>query len=216
MSPDDSRNNAVDQTSARTFANKRDTLVSEFLKGTKKFRHILALLYDEDMETRFLGAKVLGEVTRLKPECIRTKWYRLFCSFGDTMSCWGVAEGLGEIGRNLPESRGKIALLLKRFRNDRVTCQGYVWAVCRIGQVDRNQMKSAISGLGGFLMSADDDIVGQTIWAIGELDLRDLCGRLKPLSGDPGTVRIYDHETVRSAPIARLVGEAYEKIGECQ
>jgi hypothetical protein len=95
-------------------------------------RHIKALvsgLYDGDMGRRIASARALGEISRRDPEYIRKMWPRIFYAFDDTMSCWGAAEGLGEIGRNVPRLRDRIMLLLRKFQRDASSCQGYIWAV---------------------------------------------------------------------------------------
>lgn len=69
------------------------------------------------------------------------------------MSCWGAAGGLGEIARNMPELRDKLILHLKKFQRDEASCQGYVWAVTRVGQVDRGKISALIPGLVRYLDS---------------------------------------------------------------
>ena len=114
-----------------------DLMVDEAIKDRRKFKKLISGLYNHNMQQRFISAKALGLVSKRKPEFIKSVWQRIFYAFDDAMSCWGVAEGLGEITRNMPELRGKITVLLNRFKRDESTCQGFKWAVCRIGQVDR-------------------------------------------------------------------------------
>src|SRR5512143_1196397 len=94
-------------------------LVDEALKDHRKLRNIVSLLYHEDMAQRLRAAQALGEITRRDPELMKQRWERIFRSFDDTMSCWGVAEALAEIARNMPKQhRGKLIHFLRGFRRD--------------------------------------------------------------------------------------------------
>jgi hypothetical protein len=84
-------------------------LVDEAIRHPAKIRHIVSILYDDDMTRRFAAAKALGEIARREPELMKQRWERIFRLFDDTMSCWGAAEALGEIARNMPQqNRTKI------------------------------------------------------------------------------------------------------------
>ncbi len=77
-------------------------LAEEALKEHGKLRYVVSLLYHEDLAERLRAALALGEITRRNPELMLQRWVRIFRSFDDTMSCWGVAEALAEIACNLP------------------------------------------------------------------------------------------------------------------
>jgi hypothetical protein len=178
----------------------------------EKLRNIISDLYDIDMNCRFTAAKALGEFARNKPEFIKRVWPRIFYSFDDTMSCWGAAEGLGEIARNLPELRGKMILLLKKFQNDDVSCQGFIWATCRICQVERDSIINFIPDLMRILDSKDICRVGQAIWAIGELRTVEAAEKLKGFLHDNRKVWIYENDAAREKTIAEISEEALRKI----
>ena len=187
-------------------------LVDEALRDHQKIKRIISLLYDQDMEKRLLGAKALGEIARIEPEVIKKRWNRIFYAFDDTMSCWGAAEALGEIGRNLPEMRSRIILFLRKFEKDEVSCQGFIWAVTRIGQVDREKVKDIIPDLMGFLNSKDACMVGQAIWALGELRVQEAIEKIKGFLEDKRETWIYDNSSVRLMSIAGIALEAIYKI----
>ena len=139
-------------------------LVDEAIKDHGKIRKIVSLLYDEDMTRRFTAARALGEIAKQDPALMEQRWVRIFRAFDDTMSCWGVAEALGEIARNMPQHRRKIMLFLKGFRRDDCSCQGYIWGMCRICQVDRDEIRNFAPELENFLCSPNACIKGQAIW----------------------------------------------------
>jgi len=188
------------------------SLVDGAIKNYQKLRRITSLLYDADIERRFIAAKALGEIARIKPEIIKKRWNRIFYAFDDTMSCWGVAEGLGEIGRNLPELRGRIVSLLKRFKRDECSCQGFIWSVCRIGQVDRERVRDLIPDIIGFLDSENVCMVGQSIWAVGELGIKEMLDKIKGLLDDKRQTWIYDNDTVSVRSIGEVASEAIRKL----
>lgn len=137
---------------------------------------------------------------------------RIFYAFDDTMSCWGVAEGLGEIARNMPELRGKITLLLSKFQHDESTCQGFVWAICRIGQVDITKIKNFIPGLISLLDSKEVCMLGQAIWALGELEILEVTERIKGFLNDNREIWIYENDSVKRKTIGEIAKEAVKKI----
>lgn len=189
-------------------------LVEEALRDRRKLRNLIAGLYDIDMERRFRTAKALGEIASVRPEYIRQIWRRIFYAFDDTMSCWGVAEGLGEIARNMPELRGKILLLLKRFEGDEASCQGFIWAICRIGQADRSRIEDFIPELMRFLGSGDICMFGQSIWAAGELGIKDASGLIENCLGDERETWIYENDTVEKKTIGKIAEEAIGKLNK--
>lgn len=187
-------------------------LVDEALRDHQKIKKIISLLYDQDMERRLLGAKALGELARIEPEVIKKRWNRIFYAFDDTMSCWGAAEALGEIGRNLPDMRSRIVLFLRKFEKDEVSCQGFIWAVTRIGQIDRERIRNLIPILIDFLKKDEPCMVGQAIWALGELGISEAHDKIKGFLGDRREVWIYDNDSVRLMRISEIASEAIHKI----
>jgi hypothetical protein len=178
----------------------------------RRMKALIHGLFDHDMRVRFSSAKALGELSRGRPDLIRRMWPRIFYAFDDTMSCWGAAEGLGEIARNMPELRDKLILHLKKFQRDEASCQGYVWAVTRVGQVEREKVSGLIADLAGYLDSGDTCMVGQAIWALGELGLKDAAERIKGFLEDPRETWIYGNEDVSVRSIADIATEALEKL----
>ncbi len=187
-------------------------LVEEALKDHQKIKRIISLLYDQEMEKRLLGAKALGEIARIEPEVIKKRWNRIFYAFDDTMSCWGAAEALGEIGRNLPDMRSRILLFLRKFEKDEVSCQGFIWAVTRIGQIDREKITGLIPLLIDFLRKDEPCMVGQAIWALGELGVSEAYDKIKGFLGDERMIWIYDNDSVRLMSISGIASEALQKI----
>lgn len=187
-------------------------LVDEAVNDRSKLRKIVSLLYDADMEVRLSAAKALGEVARIKPDYIRQIWHRILNATDDTMSCWGVSEGLGEIARNLPDLRGKILVRLMKFRRDESTCQGFIWAICRIGQVDREKISEFIPNLIGFLDSGDACMVGQVIWALGELRITETKDRIRGFLSDERETWIYENDAPVIKSIGRIAEEAVRKL----
>lgn len=49
-------------------------MVNEAIKDSRKLKGIISLLYDLDMKKRFIAAKALGEVAKIKPEFIKQVW----------------------------------------------------------------------------------------------------------------------------------------------
>lgn len=187
-------------------------MVEEAIKDRRKLKKLISGLYALDMERRFNSAKALGMISRVRPEFINQRWHRLFYAFDDTMSCWGVAEGLGEIARNMPELRGKVTILLNRFKKDESSCQGFVWAVCRIGQVDRNKIKDFIPDLETSLDSKDVCMLGQTIWALGELKVDGVAEKIKSFLNDSRETWIYENDSVNRKTIGKISEEALTKL----
>lgn len=139
-------------------------------------------------------------------------WPRIFYAFDDTMSCWGAAEGLGEIGRNVPRLRDRIMLLLRKFQRDASSCQGYVWAVTRIGQVDPGRVGGFVADFVRFLDSPDICMAGQAMWALGELRVSEAAGRIRPFLGDGRRTWVYDNETARVRSLSEIASEALAKL----
>ena len=189
-----------------------DLMVDESIKDYRKFKRLISLLYSLDMEKRFMAAKALGEIAKIKPEFIKRVWVRIFYAFDDTMSCWGVTEGLGEIARNMPELRGKITVLLNRFRRDESTCQGFIWAVCRIGQVDRDKINDFIPLLIISLDSEDVCMLGQAIWALGELKIKESEKKIRGFLNDSRETWIYENDSVKRKTIGKISEEALTKM----
>jgi HEAT repeat protein len=187
-------------------------LIEQALQDHGKIRKIVALLYDEDMTLRFAAAKALGEIARREPELMERRWMRIFKSFDDTMSCWGVAEALGEIAMNMPQHRGKIMLFLKGFRRDDCSCLGYIWSMCRICQVEKEAIHDFAPELEEFLQSRNICIRGQTLWALGELRIQDAAGRIKNFLSDEGETWFYENDEVCKEKIKTIAEEALKKI----
>lgn len=178
----------------------------------EQLRRLFAGLYSSDMEDRFKAACRLGQLARDDSNAVVRVWNRIYHAFDDTMSCWGVAEALGEIARNLPDKRSKIVALLRKFRADESSCQGFVWAVCRIGQVDRELVEDFIPDLLRLLDCGAACMAGQTIWAIGELCIREGKKKVSSFIDDQRETFIYENEGVRKKTLDTLAREALEKV----
>ncbi len=188
-------------------------LAFEAIEHPAKIRQIIALLYNDDLERRFVAVKALGEIARCAPELMKQRWERIFHSFDDTMSCWGAAEAVGEIARNMPpESRTRIVQFLRNFRRDDCSCMGYLWGMCRICQVDQRWCSEFILELMQFLSSVNICIRGQALWALGELKVREAAGRMRGCLGDEGETWYYENETVCRKSIKAIAGDALKKL----
>jgi len=185
-------------------------------KGTdhsrKRLRELIAGLYDPEMQTRFSSACALGTFARDNPALVKQVWNRIFYAFDDTMSCWGASEGLGEIARNLPDMRGKILALLRKFQNDEASCQGFIWAVCRIGQADRELVKAFIPDLISRLDGYSACMLGQSIWALGELRVSGAATRIRHFLNDPRETWIYENDEVLKKTLGQISAEALQKL----
>ncbi len=187
------------------------SLVDEAIKDHGKIRKIVSLLYDEDLTRRFTAAKALGALAEREPALPEQRWMRIFKAFDDTMSCWGAAEALGEMARNMPQQRRKIMLFLKGFRRDDCSCMGYIWGMCRIFQVDRDEIQHFSPELEEFIHSANTCIRGQALWAMGELGIKDAAGSIKHFLSDEGETWIYENEAVCRGKIHAIAEEALGK-----
>ncbi|MDD1749696.1 MAG: hypothetical protein LUO89_07450 [Methanothrix sp.] len=185
----------------------------ESAKESVRVRELIAGLYSPDMEKRFEAARKLGRLARDDSEAVIRVWSRIFHAFDDTMSCWGVAEALGEIARNLPGHRSKILALLRKFSSDEASCQGFVWAVCRIGQVDRQLVEDFIPDLMRSLDSGAACMAGQTIWAIGELGVSEAAGKVAAFIDDQRETWVYENDAVRKKTLDTIARETLKKIG---
>jgi HEAT repeat protein len=188
------------------------TLINEVVNDRRKLRSLISLLYDSDIENRFMAAKALGEVARVKPEFIISIWRRILDATDDTMSCWGVAEALGEIARNMPELRGKILLRLRKFQKDESTCQGFIWAICRIGQVEIDRVKEFMPDLISFLESREPCMLGQAIWALGELRITEAMDKIKTFLNDNRQTWVYNNDSACIKTIGQIAEEAVRKL----
>ncbi len=188
-------------------------LVEEALRDHGKLRHIVSLLYHENMAERLRAALALGEITRRDPELMKQRWERIFRSFDDTMSCWGVAEALSEIARNLPkQNRGKLVLFLRGLRRDDCSCQGYLWGMCRICRIESERTKDFVTDLEGFLDSQNICMRAQALWALGELEVKDAAARIRGFLKDTNEVWIFENESVARKRIGTIASEALEKM----
>lgn len=187
-------------------------LVQDAINDHKKFNRIISYLYSEDMGQRFTAAKVLGEIARLKPEMIRRVWVRIFYAFDDTMSCWGVTEALGEIARNLPEDRSKIFIMLRKFERDETSCPGFIWSMSRICQVEMERIKDFIPDLMTFLNSENPCMIGQSIWAIGELGIEEAVEKINGFLGDTRKTWLYENDFVVKKTLGEISKDALEKL----
>jgi len=184
--------------------------------GWKRLRQIIGGLYGVDMQKRFESAKALGLIAKDDPDTIEKTWNRIFYAFDDTMSCWGVAEGLGEIARNLPRLRSKILALLRKFQEDESSCQGFIWAVCRIGQVDRKLVDDFIPDLKRAIDSGASCMIGQSLWAVGELGIVDGVSAANRFLNDGRETWIYENDSVRRMTLGEIAGEALQKLQAVQ
>ncbi len=182
--------------------------------GRDGIRDIVAGLYGVDMQHRFEAAMTLGSLAKTDPESVMRVWNRIFYAFDDTMSCWGAAEGLGEIARNMPRMRTKILKLLRKFAADESSCQGFVWAVCRIGQVDRKLIEDFIPDLERASASPAACMVGQSLWALGELGVSGSEDRLRSFLEDARETWLYENDAVRKKTLGKIAGEALKKLHE--
>ena len=182
----------------------------------KQLRQIIGGLYGVDMQKRFESAQALGLIARDDPDTIEKTWNRIFYAFDDTMSCWGVAEGLGEIARNLPRLRSRILTLLRKFQADESSCQGFIWAVCRIGQVDRKLVDDFIPDLERAVDSGASCMIGQALWAIGELRIVQEMSAVGRFLNDSRETWIYENDTVRRRTLSDIAGEALQKLKSAQ
>ncbi|HET6364160.1 MAG TPA: hypothetical protein VFG02_03855 [Nitrospirota bacterium] len=187
-------------------------MVDEAVKDHAKIRKIVSFLYDEDMTRRLTAAKALGELARREPELMQQRWERIFRSFDDTMSCWGAAEALGELARNMPQHRGRITLFMRVFRKDDCSCQGYIWGMCRICQVDRDRIHDFAPELEAFLNSPHICLRGQALWALGELRIKEAATRMKDFLRDEGEIWYYGNEMAESKKISMIAEEALKKL----
>ncbi len=96
-------------------------IIEEVMRDHSRLRKVIFLFYDSEMEKRFIGAKTLNEAERRMPD-VKRRWSRIFYVFDDIMSCWGAAEALGEIGRNINEMRSRIVIFLRKSEKDEVSC----------------------------------------------------------------------------------------------
>lgn len=129
------------------------------------------------------------------------------------MSCWGIAEALGEIARNLaPQHRRKIIPFLRGLRKYESCCQGYIWGMCRICQVERDMITDFIPELEDFLNSPDVCMRGQALWAWGELGIKEATERIKDFLLDEGETWIYENDSVSMKNIGTIAEEALRKI----
>lgn len=188
-------------------------MAGDIIRDQRKLKQVISHLYDADMERRLFAAMVLGEVARLSPELIRKRWSRIFLAFDDTMSCWGITEALGEIARNYPELRGRIIPRLAKFKRDECSCQGFIWAVCRIGQADRKAIEHFIPDILSFLDSENVCMVGQAIWAAGELGLADAAAKVQESLHDDRELWLYENNGVAVKTIGRIARATLEKLG---
>ena len=184
--------------------------------GWKRLRQIIGGLYGVDMQKRFESAKALGLIAKDDPDTIEKTWNRIFYAFDDTMSCWGVAEGLGEIARNLPRLRSKILALLRKFQEDESSCQGFIWAVCRIGQVDRKLVDDFIPDLKRAIDSGASCMIGQSLWAVGELGIVDGVSAANRFLNDGRETWIYENDSVRRMTLGEIANEALQKLQAVQ
>lgn len=175
-------------------------------------RDIVAGLYGVDMQKRFDAALALGRLARDDPDTVMRVWNRIFYAFDDTMSCWGAAEGLGEIARNMPPMRTKILTLLRKFAADEASCQGFIWAVCRIGQADSKLIEDIIPDIERSTASPAACMVGQSLWALGELGISGREDRLTAFLDDTRETWLYETDAVRKKTIGQIAGEALKKI----
>ncbi len=187
-------------------------LVDEAIKDHGKIRKIVSLLYDEDLGRRFTAAKALGALAVREPALLEQRWMRIFKAFDDTMSCWGAAEALGEIARNMPQQRRKIMLFLKNFRRDDCGCLGYIWGMCRICQIEQDGIEDFSSELEGFLRSSNICIRAQSLWALGELGIRKAADSIKDFRTDQGETWFYENDAVCRGRICEIAEEALSKL----
>ncbi len=180
--------------------------------GRLRTRNIVAGLYGVDMQKRFEAARALGELAKDDPDAVMRVWNRIFYAFDDTMSCWGVAEGLGEVARNLPSMRPKILALLRKFRDDEASCQGFIWAVCRIGQVDRQLVDDFIPDLERMISSGASCMIGQTLWAFGELGIPKEEPVMRKFMDDSRETWIYENDAVPKKTLGDIAAEALKKL----
>ncbi len=189
-------------------------LADEAIKYPPKIRRIVSLLYNDDMELRFVAVRALGAIAGREPEIMNQRWERIFHSFDDTMSCWGAAEAIGEVARNMPQpNRLRLVQFLRNFRRDDCSCMGYLWGMCRICQIDDRWIAEFVPELRGFLSSANVCIRGQALWALGELRIKDSAGRMKEFLGDEGETWYYENDAVCRKKIKTIAAEALGKLG---
>lgn len=188
-------------------------LVEEALKDHGKLRNIVSLLYHEDMAERLRAALALGEITRRDPELMQQRWQRIFRAFDDTMSCWGVAEALAEIARNMPkEHRGKLVNFLRGFKRDDCSCQGYIWGMCRICKIEGGRVNDFVPELEAFLDSQNICMRAQALWALGELVRKESAERIRTFLKDVNEVWIFEDGSVSRKSIGTIAGEALKKM----
>jgi hypothetical protein len=189
------------------------SLVEEALKDHGKLRNIVSLLYHEDMAERLRAALALGEITRRDPELMLQRWQRIFRAFDDTMSCWGVAEALSEIARNMPkEHRGKLVNFLRGFKRDDCSCQGYIWGMCRICKIEGGRVNDFVPELLAFLDSQNICMRAQALWALGELERKEATERIRGFLKDANEVWIFEDDSAARKSIGTIAGEALKKM----
>jgi HEAT repeat protein len=103
-------------------------------------------------------------------------------------------------------------LFLKNFRRDDCSCLGYIWGMCRICQIDRNEIQNFAPELEKFLHSLNICIRGQALWALGELGIKDAAGSIKNFLSDEGETWFYENEAACRGTIREIAEEALEKL----
>lgn len=181
---------------------------------------IISLLYEDDF-TIFRAGEALGLTISYfdssEQDFVRKILNKLFWHLNDESGayCRGAPVGIGEIGRTSPITfegfKNKTVSLLDDWE---VEHKFVIYAIGRAVENIRDAYPEPVEKLIPFLKSENEEVVGYTIWALGELrdaraeiPLKELNNR----TSDELIVRLYQGE-FREVRLIELIEETLGKL----
>lgn len=187
---------------------------------------LVGCLCNSDEMVKWLAVSALGRIVSTvadqEMEEARVVMRRFMWMLNDESGGigWGVPEAMGEVmacHRGLAEEYAHILVANMReegnFLELEMLQRGLMWGLGRLCGARPQLMQSKNAGryLPFYLDSADFEVRGRAVWALGQLGDRDAFEKLKALIDDQSSFTIYLEGKIQHFTIGELVAEMVAK-----
>lgn len=195
-----------------------DGLIATVRADRKAWSYLIRALYLPDDFVGWRAVEGFGRVVAAlalsDTETCREMFRRLFWALNDESGTSGrrVALAVGEAVARRPDIFGEYALIIWPALEEPFLQASVAWALGRIGQVNPDLVRKAVSDLVSLLDSPDHEVRGHAVWALGEIGVREAAEKIAALAGDAGELKIFLAGEPRKVTVGELARAARQKI----
>lgn len=206
-----------------------DESVIQMARGQagKVVNGLIALLTDADESTKWRAVKALGQVSvRIfseDPDRVKKVLRQLIWNLNEESGGigWGMPEAMGEILAVIPALQEEYLCLLIAYiseegcflENEQLQ-KGVIWGLGRIKNLEETLKSRSVPFLLKALTNSDPEIQATTVWAVGEMGIREALPLLGTLKSEDRVVTIVTNGNVQKKALQQWVEEAITKINQ--